>query len=288
MVSMAKPLFLSEELIFTTVRIETTDPAGRVGCGTGFFFQFAKTSTQFVPAIVSNRHVFAGADSAVFHLSLKAKDGSPVIGTFGTVAVDGLAKGVVYHPDPSVDLAILPCGDLLSILKAQGRDPFLKGFALADIPSPAELDDLSAVEPVLMVGYPIGLWDSVNNRPIVRRGTTATHPAVNFNGQPQFLIDCACWPGSSGSPVVLYHDFASADRQGNINLAGPKMKLLGVLFAGPVFDAAGKLHAEQIPTSADPAVSLRVPVNLGFVLRAGLLHAFDPIALERSRQPDGA
>ena len=100
--------------------------------------------------------------------------------------------------------------------------------AHSDIPTQAEIDQLGAVESVLMVGYPIGLWDSVNNKPIVRRGTTATHPAIEFSGRPEFLIDCACWPGSSGSPVVLYQEFASADRQGNINMGGTKMKLLGV------------------------------------------------------------
>ena len=128
---MAAPLFLSEELIYTTIRIETNGAAGG-GCGTGFFLQLAKSDTGFIPAIVSNRHVFAGADQAALQLCTKNPDGSPKLGDFGTVQVDGLKKGVIYHPDPAVDLACLPCGDLLTQLAAEGRPPFIKAFQLSD------------------------------------------------------------------------------------------------------------------------------------------------------------
>ena len=40
--------------------------------------------------------------------------------------------------------------------------------------------------------------------PILRRGTTATPIALNFEGRPEFLIDAAVYPGSSGSPVFVY------------------------------------------------------------------------------------
>ena len=41
--------------------------------------------------------------------------------------------------------------------------------------------ELSAVEEILMIGYPNGLWDAVNNYPLIRRGVTASHPAVDFD-----------------------------------------------------------------------------------------------------------
>ncbi len=55
-----------------------------------------------------------------------------------------------------------------------------------------------------MVGYPVGLWDSVNNMPILRRGSTATLLDWTYEGRQEFVIDAACFPGSSGSPVFKY------------------------------------------------------------------------------------
>ena len=43
------------------------------------------------------------------------------------------------------------------------------------------LEELSALEELVMVGYPIGLWDKNNNFPIFRKGYTASHPAIDFN-----------------------------------------------------------------------------------------------------------
>ena len=34
-----------------------------------------------------------------------------------------------------------------------------------------------------MVGYPIGLWDEVNNMPLVRKGITSYHPSMDFEGK---------------------------------------------------------------------------------------------------------
>lgn len=49
------------------------------------------------------------------------------------------------------------------------------------------MNKLDAMEDVIMVGYPVGLWDSVNNRPIFRRGITATDPKVDFEGKKNFM-----------------------------------------------------------------------------------------------------
>lgn len=68
-----------------------------------------------------------------------------------------------------------------------------------------------------MIGYPNGLWDSVNNMPIVRRGTMATNISLNHNDKREFVIDAACFPGSSGSPVVLFNKGGYADKKGNLN-----------------------------------------------------------------------
>ena len=40
-----------------------------------------------------------------------------------------------------------------------------------------------------MIGYPNGLWDKVNGLPFFKRGMTATHPYINYNGREEFVMD---------------------------------------------------------------------------------------------------
>lgn len=79
-----------------------------------------------------------------------------------------------------------------------------------------------------MIGYPNGIWDSVNNMPIIRKGITATHPRLNYNGRKKFMIDAACFHGSSGSPVLLFNTGTYATKDGNTTI-GTRIMLLGIL-----------------------------------------------------------
>jgi hypothetical protein len=143
---------------------------------------------------------------------------------------------------------------------ADGRLDNLFYAAIGDqaIPRPEEEARFPAVMQVAMVGYPIGLWDEINNLPISRRGTTASHPAVNFNGLPQVVIDMACFPGSSGSPVLFFDRdyFAGAQR------------FLGVLYAGPVFSSEGAIKIRDVPTRIEAFPVVQSMVHLGYVIKA--------------------
>ena len=55
----------------------------------------------------------------------------------------------------------------------------------------------------LIVGFPLGFSDSLNNLPIVRRATIASSFSHPFNGNPYFLTDARLHPGMSGSPVIV-------------------------------------------------------------------------------------
>ncbi|WDL97888.1 hypothetical protein [Alicyclobacillus sp. ALC3] len=77
----------------------------------------------------------------------------------------------------------------------------------------------------------------MNNFPIFRHGSTATQPGVDYNGEPKFLIDMACFPGSNGSPVLLYNPGGYATREGFTFKS--RLYLIGVLYAGPMFTAEG-------------------------------------------------
>ena len=76
------------------------------------------------------------------------------------------------------------------------------------------MDEIDAIEDIIFIGYPNGIWDSVNNMPILRKGSTATHPCLNYNGKKEFMIDAACFPGSSGSPVLIFNENGYKDKKG--------------------------------------------------------------------------
>lgn len=115
----------------------------------------------------------------------------------------------------------------------------------------------------------------MNNLPVIRRGVTATHPNRDYEGRREFMIDAACFPGSSGSPVFLYNVGSWADRQGNTIMGGMRIKLLGILYAGPQHTAAGEIHIVNVPTADKPVAISRIPNNLGLIIKSSRLLEFD-------------
>ena len=55
---------------------------------------------------------------------------------------------------------------------------------------------------VYVLGYPYSISGG-GNFPIWKRGSIATEPDINYEGQPKFYIDTASRPGMSGSPVIM-------------------------------------------------------------------------------------
>ena len=130
-----------------------------------------------------------------------------------------------------------------------GKDVFYVANDASIIATKEKLKDLSALEELVMVGYPIGLSDTRNNYPIFRKGYTSAHPAVDFNDDGIGLVDMACFPGSSGSPIYILNEGGYRDKHGNAYFGPSRVILLGVLFAGPQYDARGDIVVKTIPTS---------------------------------------
>jgi V8-like Glu-specific endopeptidase len=269
-------LSASEQLAFTTVRIQCETKTGNVSTGTGCFFNFKFSDTQQVPVIITNRHVIENSARGIFQLTRANTDGTPQIGKFDNIVVDNFEKGWVPHPKPEVDLCIMPIGPLLNEAQKQRKSFFHRHIDEGLLPSQQLLTDMTALEEILMIGYPVGLWDSTNNMPIFRRGITATHPNLNYEGREEFLIDAACFPGSSGSPVLLYNLGSYANRQGG-TVIGTRIALLGILYAGPQFTVEGEIKVLPIPTQMQPVPISRIPVNLGIVIKAKKILEFKPI-----------
>lgn len=119
-----------------------------------------------------------------------------------------------------------------------------------------------------MIGYPIGLWDNLNNFPIIRKGIAATHPALDFQDKSIGVVDIACFPGSSGSPIIIYASGAYYDKQSNAIQIGQKVILLGLLFSGPVHSSEGKIEIKEIPTQQVPIAQAHQFIHLGYYVKA--------------------
>lgn len=83
-------------------------------------------------------------------------------------------------------------------------------------------------------------------------------------GKKEFLIDMACFPGSSGSPIFFCNE--SSYTQGNTTFFGSRCKLLGLLYGGPQHTSTGSVVFENIPTN--PKAIIQIPNNLGVVVKA--------------------
>lgn len=144
---------------------------------------------------------------------------------------------------------------------------------------------LGPIEDVLIVGYPKGLWDRHNNRPIVRKGLTATDIRLDYNGEPIFLIDAASFRGSSGSPVFL-HTAPFRSTPTGTTIAPQVFGFAGVLFARPVRNEVGEMVISQIPVlESDPEEADRL-IHLGCVVRAEKLLDLDLIIRSKAKPID--
>ena len=269
-------LSLTEQLAFSTVRIQAVQKDGRVATGTGFFFRLNDDGKQYVPVIITNWHVVEGGYQGRFSLTLADDKGGPIDGAYKEILIDNFESRWIKHPDPKVDLAVMPIAPLLEEANKLKLRVFFISLDKTLLPSAEDLSNLTAVEEILMVGYPIGIWDSTNNLPIFRRGITATHPAKNYNGKNEFMIDAACFPGSSGSPVFLHNVGNYVNRSGG-TVIGSRFKFLGILYAGPQYTSNGEIIVVEVPTKQIPVVATQIPTNLGLVIKSNSLLAFEDV-----------
>ena len=272
---------ISDQLVHITVRIECADSNKQISSGTGFMVNFCQSSDgTHLPALVTNKHVIAGAQEGLVHFNSANVSGEPDYGNITAIQIPDFEKHWILHPDPAVDLAAFPVAPLLKQLQEDGHRPYFKAIDRGFIASDEDLIELIAVEDILMVGYPNGLWDSKNNLPIVRRGITATPAYIDFEGRKEFMIDCACFPGSSGSPIFLYNNGSYTDKSGGMIL-GSRVKFLGVLWSGPQHTASGEIKVVPVPTTKQPIAVSRIPNNLGYCIKAEQILAFEELFQEK-------
>ena len=252
----------AEQLLFATVFIRALSDSGAGWTGTGFIYA-VNTDKGDVFVLVTNRHVVTDAVSLTFRF-IRERDGTPIFGEAVTGEWrEGYTPGWSLHPKSEVDIAVLPIAPVLKAMATHEEPPFFRAVPGGLVPAVAQWMEFDALERVVFVGYPAGLYDSANLTPIARQGMTATPMTLDYQGLPAFVIDAGVYPGSSGSPVFIYDKGLYTDRRGNTTI-GSRLFFVGVLAAvhtqgidAPVTEAAGKLVA-----------SFEQVVGLGIVFRA--------------------
>jgi hypothetical protein len=262
-----QPRTVAEKLLYSTVRI-----CGDSVTGTGFFFHIQLENNKQIQLILTNKHVVNVSKklSFYFHEAVNNNQKLEPTNQSFSITVEEYSNNWIPHPNEEIDLGALLFGPIRMYAKEQlKKEIFNISFDNSLIRNDDALAEESDVDnKVLMIGYPIGLWDEVNNFPIVRDGITASHPALDFNGKSVGVIDMACFPGSSGSPVLIcmrgFHD-----KTDTYHIGASKNILLGLLFSGPYLTQSGKIEIKEIPTAnIVPITTYNQMIHLGYYVKA--------------------
>ncbi|MGG7054499.1 S1 family peptidase [Nitrosomonas sp. ANs5] len=253
---------ITKRLLFNTIRVDTVLEDGSEGSGTAFVVNHvhARGAHNF---IVTNRHLVDSVRCGGLVFTQK-RNGQPAFGQRFQLNIEDFSHAWFMHPDPEVDLAIIPLRPLEQSAHDQGVELYYHTIdSRLSLDTPAQ-HTLDALEEVLFVGYPSGVWDQVNLMPILRRGTTATPIALDFEGRREFLIDAAVYPGSSGSPVFVYQ----SDTMRPMQSASKKFLFAGVVAAVFFREEANHLVPVPVPANNHSMVMGSEMIDLGLVIKA--------------------
>jgi hypothetical protein len=272
-------MHITEQLLNGTIRIEAFNK-NSTSTGTGFFFTFYedKEKKVSIPVIITNKHVVNGFNEIRLFFR-KVKNNEPDYGAPFVVTIPNDTNTVIQHPNKDIDLVAIPTAPIYVELEKKNIGIYYIASDESRIPDDStQKFELKSIEEILMIGYPNGLWDTKNNLPIVRKGITATTPFIDYNGKREFLVDIAAFGGSSGSPIIFYRDIYTDKNY--VAKVGPKLYLLGILYAGPLYTVEGKV----IKTNpADPTINsdvrTNIPMNLGYVIKASEILVFKKLLL---------
>ncbi|MEM3064875.1 MAG: serine protease [Candidatus Nitrosotenuis sp.] len=261
-----EPSTLAEQLLFSTIRIETNVDSQKVGIGTGFLFSYKQEKSKYI-FLVTNKHVVKNAKNARFTFT-QSKEKKPLIGHAHELTLNGFEEYCFGHPNKEIDVAIMPFVPILELIK-KDQEIFYRNIPSTLIPLEDKVKELDALEDVIFIGYPEGIWDSKNKLPVIRKGITATPVQIDYEGKKQFLIDAAVFPGSSGSPVFLYNTGSYSDKRGGLVMSS-RYYLLGIVAESFVKTEENLIKIRPIPTNQLISTSTQM-LNLGIVFKSQVI-----------------
>lgn len=191
------------DINFTTTKIKILKSGEALWTASGFFFRHNN-----IKYLATNRHVIIDEEEKHFPDALQIRlhtDRNEL--TKNEELEIPLYKGSkrlwLQHPEYSrnrCDAILIPLDK--TSLKKEGLIKF-NSTSITFIGSEIiNTKDVNSFVNVVVVGYPLGFCDEINNLPVYRKAMISSCYGVNFKGAPYFLIDANLHEGTSGSPVV--------------------------------------------------------------------------------------
>ena len=142
---------------------------------------------------------------------------TPRIDSF-RLLTDDLDPLWVEHPEYGA------LADVVALPLPEGFDP-----AIA-VPFTSPAFRIAAPDPVMVVGYPLGLNGGAPGYGVWVQGTIASRYEIDHGGLPRFMIDSRTRSGLSGSPVFFYPNGRSVRLQDGSSTSADRrsFRLLGV------------------------------------------------------------
>ena len=192
-------------IAYTTAKIDIESRNAPRSFGTGFFYEAPLNdgTGRVILLLISNKHVFKNAKGKLI-ISLNRKkepnkgagETTPNFGDIVPFEMEEFDDRYFVHPNQEVDLACVNVSHIAS------TDVFYRSLTPGFLTA-INYDLVAAGSEIIFVGYPQGYYDKANNLPLIRKGSIASMPHVDFDGKGQVVIDVQIFPGSSGSPVFV-------------------------------------------------------------------------------------
>lgn len=180
---------VDEQLLYAVTPLFTDGDDGKI-CGTGFFLRLDQENVYLVTAA----HV--ACEPSLF-FELHVQDSNLVRRSTKKIAIETTH----WHFHPSQDLAAL------RLREVKEGHSFFRAVLLPNATDEQLRVIFPALVNVIMAGYPNRIWDENHGLPLLRSGSTSTHPGLDFNGTPEGRLNLTALPADSGAPVFSHSQF---------------------------------------------------------------------------------
>lgn len=263
-----------EHMSLMTTPVLLANGSRTVSQGTGFLYATTKGAEIDMVFLVTNYHVVTGnepqsltpakGDRLQFYIHTSRDEPStnfPVNIPLYTKTGDPI--WIQSGQFPEADVVMVPLAPALYEKRGQM-------FVFSEEHTEIDMKVRPSTQATLL-GYPYGFFDTRNFLPVWKTGHLASEPAVDFQGEPVFLVDVSAFPGMSGAPVVAVSNGVYESEAGSM-MSGVQRRLLGVFSAMRMVKTRQSVDANGMTVDGGGAASPGDSLQLGYVWKISLVN----------------
>ncbi len=235
-----------------TTPIEIQFKGGRRVQGSGFFYiEFAhETEKKEGPHWVAISHIYVVTakhivqpkrlkDVVDFSYAMRVGDKDRV--AWHPLHLDAGELGHRLHicQNEAVDVAVVEVTDqfddeMKKLIQERATVLSFSGANSDRFPGKSPLE-VQPGDDVLVIGYPLGLYDGFNKLPILKTGLLNTPIGMHFDGMDAFLFDFRYYEGSSGSLIISKPTHITLDKEGRLQTSASREYLFLGVYEGEYY-----------------------------------------------------